>query len=123
MDVPGKRIFKDEEFYTDWMPRGGDGFILRGQMIEMTGTTLAVSVEVETKNSDDTSNPTTSIKTLTLNNAGGNAIQQALFEPPTGAGSTGVKELVRLKVSTSSGSAGDWMLCRTFPFVWFEGAQ
>ena len=122
MDIPGKKLFTDEEFYTDWMPRGGGGFILRGQMIDMTGTLLAVNVEVETKNREDTSNPTSSIKTLTLNNAGAHAIQQALFEPPAGSGSTGVKELVRLKVSATGGTA-DWMLCRTFPIIWFEGAQ
>jgi hypothetical protein len=122
MNIPGKKVFHDEEFLTDWMPRGGDGFILRGERIDQITTTPAmkVSIEVQTKNSEDTTNPTTGIKTLDLP-FDGSALREAIFEPA--ANPNGVKELIRFKVSTTLGAENDWMLLRTFPLIWFEGAR
>ncbi len=124
MQVPGKKIFYGEKFYTDWMPRGGDGFIIRGQMIDIGGDaspTLTVTIEVQTKNSEDTTNPSSGDSLVDLVLSTGNTVKEALFEPA--ADPNGVKELVRLEVTAGSGSESEWMLCRTFPLIWFEGAQ
>ncbi len=124
MQVPGRKIFRDEEFYTDWMPRGGDGFILRSQQIVSTPSTgMDVLIEVQTKNIEDTTNPTTSLISAQTLEAAVVTLKRSAFTPPTGSGTTGVKELVRLKVYTANGTAGDWMLCRTFPLVWFDGVR
>ena len=128
MDIPGRRIIKDETFYTDWMPRGGDGLILRGQQIESTVSTgLTVKVEVYTKNADETGDGAKLEESGSTNAVhvdfvtGSVGVVEALSEPSATA-NKGVKELVRLKITTSGGSTGDWMLCRTFPLLWFEGA-
>ncbi len=103
------------------MPRGGDGFIIRAQKIDNGGgaTTLDVVISVETKNSEETTNPTSGLVTLTIEGTDTTAVIEKLFEPSA----AGVEELVRLKVTTVNGSEGLWMLCRTFPLIWFEGAQ
>ncbi len=124
MQVPGKKIFYGEKFYTDWMPRGGDGFIIRGQMIDAGGDaspSLTVTIGVQTKNSEDTTNPATGVSLVDLALSTGNTVKEALFQPA--ADPNGVKELVRLEVTAGSGSENEWMLCRTFPLIWFEGAQ
>lgn len=129
MQVPGKKIFQGEAFFTDWQPRGGDGFILRGQFIDKYqsgGTGITVSIEIWTKNSEETGDG------AQLTAGGGGAVEleitdsstdvEQVFFPPAG-GAAGVMEMVRLKVTTTGGAAGDWMLMRTFPFLWFFGAQ
>ncbi len=124
MQVPGKKIFYGETFYSDWSDRGGNGFILRGQKVDTQVSTgsMKVRVEVFTKNKDETGDGTSlstyidiDSNTAPIENA---SVYQVLFEPS----GSGVKELVRVKISTPSGSAADWMLVRTFPFVWFDGA-
>lgn len=125
MQIPGRKIFQGETFLTDWQPRGGDGFILRAENIGDTG--IDVAIEILTKNSEETGDglPITSNGTnpyqLVLT-AASSGIKELIVEPSADA-NEGVEELVRLKVSTSGGSSSDWMLCRTFPLVWFEGVR
>ena len=47
------------------------------------------------------------------------------FQPLPGddTGSSGVKEYARLRVRGVGTTAGEWLLVRTFPFVWFDGAK
>jgi hypothetical protein len=129
MQIPGKKIFEGEKFLTDWMTRGGDGFILRGEMIDATpSTTLKVKVEVYTKNSEvagegDALEETGSANAVNIELAAdGTSIVEVIVEP-SGTANKGVEEMIRLRVTTSGGSSGDWLLCRTFPIIWFDGAR
>ena len=128
MNVPGRKIFKGESFYTDWQPRGGDGAILRGQVISEFkdgATGITVEIKVYTKNSEATTNQDgTAISGFQLDLDGtSNAVIEEIFEP-AGAGA-GVKEEIRFKVYTNAtdGTDGDWLLLRTFGLLWFEGAR
>ena len=53
MQMPGNTIHFDESFYTDWMQRRGNGFIVRGQNADTNSITMSVKVEVFTKNSEE----------------------------------------------------------------------
>lgn len=125
MQIPGKKIFNNETFLTDWTSRGGDGLFLRGQRIDSSDSAMKVVVKVYTKNTEDTgkgSAITDGISDYKLEiSATGTAVDQLEILPDA---SLGIKEMVRLEVSTSGGTADDeWILCRTFPIVWYEGAR
>ena len=129
MQIPGKKVIYGESFSTDWMPRGGDGFILRGQQVDSTiDTTLIVKVEVYTKNADSAGDgakleESGSTNAVHIDIADGSVNVIEVIVEPSATANKGVLEMVRLRISTSSGSSGDWLLCRTFPITWFDGAR
>jgi hypothetical protein len=87
---------------------------------------MKVVVKVYTKNTEDTGKGTViddGVNDYKLEiSATGNAIDEVEI-PPSPDSTSGIKELVRFEVSTTGGSAGEWLLCRTFPIVWYQGAR
>jgi hypothetical protein len=100
-------------------------------MIDATPSTILkvkVKVEVYAKNSEVTGEGDALEETGSTNAvnielaADGTSIVEVIVEP-SGTANKGVEEMIRLRGTTSGGSSGDWLLCRTFPIIWFDGAR
>jgi hypothetical protein len=126
MMVPMRKVFHNEEFYTDWVYRNGDGLILRGEQIDTNSGAIEVKFQVYTKNREDTGKGSPILSSgspvnLTLDTST-HDVQELIIEPSSTT-DEGVEEMVRLRCYTSSGSSGEWMLLRVFPIVFFDGAR
>ena len=122
MDIPGRLYEHGEEVYTDWFPRQGDGIILRLQAIDRKGSNIKSKIEVYTKNAEDTGAGTAISGWEKETDTPGTVYELIKVSDATGGGGAGLKEMVRLKVSTASGSDGDWILARIFPPIFFDAA-
>jgi len=123
--IPGRRISHGDSFYTDWFSRGGDSMLLRAESIVASGGSVTISVETRTEPGASAatvpatylSNGTT--PNLTLNAAG---IFTGYWRATT-SGTDSLKAQVRLKVSSSGGSAGNYHVIRIFAPVFFDNAK
>ena len=121
MQIPGRTYFSGEEILSDWFPRGGDGIILRAEIIDEKDEDMEVKIDVLSKNSEDPGNGTAIGWTLTL---GAEGLKEMIaVSDAAGGGGVGLKEQVRLKIYTASGSAGDWSIVRIFPPIFFDAAR
>jgi hypothetical protein len=111
---------QDEVIFTDYFARGGDGIILRAQVIDGTpSTSLDIKIDIQTKSSESTTPPTTALGTLTLDAQTAGQLNTVVVAP---GASTGLNQQVRLKIYTDSGSAGHWGVIRIFPPIFFNAA-
>lgn len=99
--------------FSPWFPRQSDHAVFTIETVNRNGG--GVNVEIFTKNSETAGNGS---------NAGGTT-----FSSPTGAGERNesgadddLLEMVRYKF-TVTGSAGDWILFRMLPPVWFDAVK
>ena len=123
--IPGRLFFKDDEVYTDWFPRGGDGIIVRAEAIDNNNTSMDLKIEPYTKN-DDTTGVGTKIDAasgtwdLALDGNQRGKIQEVI---KVSTASVGMKEMVRFRLSVINASAaGDWISIRLFPPIFFDAA-
>ena len=126
VNIPGRIINKGDEFYTDWLPRGGDGIILRVERIEGVGSSLDVTIEPYTK-AIETAGKGTKIDDagdswdLLLEGDSTGIVEKLKIS--SSSANQGMLELVRFRISTGgTGSAGDWMRIRFFPPIFFDAA-
>ena len=112
MNIPGRRINQNEVVVTDAFPRGGDGMILRVQLMDTGGTAGNTTVAVFTRNREDDW-PATSLASLTVGTTDG-SVYQLVVAPG------GIKEELRLKV-TGPTDAG-WSLLRILKPVFYDSA-
>lgn len=127
--IPGRRISYGETFYTDWMPRGGDCALLRGQVLlkqNPGGGTFRVSLETRSEEatsatSMNTAFPSSAPRLLELSGAG---LGTAIYLATTGSNSParGFQEQVRMKIEFFGGEAGDYYVVRLFPIVFFDNS-
>lgn len=136
MNIPGRKYFQSEKVYSDWFPRGGDDAFFRAEKIDTSGTALDLVIEFYTKNSEDTgdgkpvvdSGGTNLNLTVLGDSTDPDIVEKLIRSVDSTSGSPdfnpeGFYELVRLKVTTLQGAAGDWMLARIFPPIFFDRAD
>jgi hypothetical protein len=123
--IPGRIFFRDDEVFTDWFPRGGDGIIVRGEAIDTNNTSIDLKVEPDTK-SEDTTGVGTKIDAagsswdLAID---GNQRGKVLEVIKVSTSSVGMRELVRFRLSVINASAAtDWISIRLFPPIFFDAA-
>ena len=121
MQIPGRTYFSGEEIFSDWFPRGGDGIILRAEIIDEKNATMEVKIDIMTKNNGDPGNGTATGWTLTLDDP--DDFEELIKVSDVSGGPDGLKQQVRLKIYTASGSAGDWSVVRIFPPIFFDAAR
>ena len=122
MNIPGRRIMHGEEIFTDYFARGGDGIILRAQVIDGSSSAtpkLDIKIDIQTKSSESTSTPTALGSTLTLDAETPGQLKTVVVSP---GASTGANQQLRLKISTADGAAGEWGAIRIFPPIFFNAA-
>ena len=120
MQIPGRRINADEVVTTSPFTRGGDGLLLRAQLIDVSAAGGDCSVKVFTRNSESTWS-TTAIGTMTIAGASGAGAMFELHLTPSSVATVGIKEELRLTV-TGSGTVGGWWLIRVFPPLFYDSA-
>ena len=131
MNMPGRKYFQSEAVYSDWFPRGGDDAFFRAERIDKSGELMDLIIEFYTKNTEDTGDGkpvviTNPIKITLLGGTTDPAIEEVLIrsvDGTSGGNPKGFHELVRLKITTDQGVAGDWMLARIFPPIFFDRAD
>ena len=106
-------------FYSPWFPRGGNGASMTLDVIAINGTSTAIQVTVETKNSEDADNEidastwasgsvtAVGTDTWTAGEEGGDAANQ------------GFLELVRFKYAVTSSDGWGNVLFRMLNPSWF----
>ena len=120
--IPGRRISDGEEFKTDWVPRGGDCFIVRAECLSVGGGDGAVSIAAETRGEDGS---TITGVTQTAGDLALNATQPftGLFLASTSTSpGNGSQEQVRL-ILTYSGAPDDYAVVRVFPILFFDSSK
>jgi len=109
--------------YSPWFPRGGDSVIISADLVAFAGTTPTLTVRLYTRASEAVGDGGTAVTPSPI--AGGTIVLTAAgrgsCEYASGA-STGLNELVRYGFECS-GSAGDWVLFRVLPPVWYDAVK
>lgn len=132
MDIPGRKLFKDESVFTGWFPRGGDNVILRADKVAFSGTTTA-TIYVFTKNSETEGDGKAveeagaGTTPLSFTVASGDTTVKELVVSSLATSDTdhpkGLLELVRLKIAvTTATNASDFVQVRLFPPIFFNEA-
>jgi hypothetical protein len=119
MQIPGRRIEKDEVVLTASFPRDGDGMFLRAQVVSEGATAAgAVKIYVYTRNSEDEwpdpATASTEIATMTMTMTVNEVTE--LHVPV----SDGIKEELRLKIEGAA--TGGWSVIRIFPPLFYDTA-
>ncbi len=119
MNIPGRRFSQGDILITEPFERGGDGLLLRVQLLDAGGTTGNVSVAVFTRNHSENwpTDPITN-GTLTVETTVGTVYE--LHIPPSSTAGAGIKEQLRLKI-TGPSSAG-WSILRIFQPLFYDAA-
>jgi len=126
-NIPGRVFFKDDEVFTDWISRGGDGLILRAEAIDTNNNSMDLKVEPYTKNVEDTGVGTKidsggSSWDLVIDGAAGKIgkIQEII---KVSTGTIGMKELIRFRITVvNATNASDWLSMRVFPPIFFDAS-
>jgi hypothetical protein len=124
ISIPGRRISSAEEFYTDWLPRGGDCVLLRVEVLIDQGNGELVVFELETRGEDGTTvstiTPTSPSAGLSLSATG---VASCLYLASTsGTAGNGAQEEVRVKVWMTEEGSGYYVV-RIFPLIFFDSAR
>lgn len=127
-DIPGRIFFKDDEVFTDWASRNGDGLVLRAEAIDTNNNSMDLKIEPYTKNAEDTGVGTKidsggSSWDLTVDGAANKLgkIQEII---KVSTASIGMKELVRFRISVvNATNASDWLSMRLFPPIFFDASS
>jgi hypothetical protein len=100
------------KIFSPWFPRQGDNAMFTVETVKQNGSPT-LSVKAFTKNSEDTDDgtATTGGPTLTASATAGGR--------DTDTWSQNLEETVRYEYEIS-GDAGDWILFRMLPPVWFD---
>jgi hypothetical protein len=126
-NIPGRVFFKDDELFTDWFPREGDGIIMRAEAIDGNTTGLSLVMEPYTKNAKETGKGglVDASGSWDLTVVGSTANRGKIQENiKLSTGTLGMKELVRFRIYLTGGSsASDWISVRLFPPVFFEASS
>ena len=123
MDIPGRRFDYGKSLWTEWFTRGGDGIIVRAEALNWVTSSMTLYIDVYSKKSTEPGDGSqVGSWRLTLSAAAG--VQQAIYTSVASeANGPGMYDMVRLKVTTNSGSAGDWIVARIFPPIFFDKAS
>ncbi len=123
ISIPGRTIFFGATLYTDWVQRGGDCVLVRGDLLQLKGLT-SIDVAVETRSEEDTvATSTTATQSLSLTSTG--TVFTGLWQADSAnTASKGVREQLRLKITTAGGaSAGDFGVLRLFAPLFFDNSK
>jgi hypothetical protein len=123
--IPGRRVTTGETFFTDWIDKGtADCLLLAAELLVKAGT-CSVTITPQTRGEEDTSTndvtATSPVGGLVLTGSLGITSCAYLAKANQTAGN-GLIEQVRLKVGCSGGSAGDYLVIRVFPPIFFDSA-
>ncbi len=124
--IPGRLFFRDDEVFTEWFPRGGDGIVVRAEAIDTNNTAMDLKIEPYTKNEDTTGvgskiDAAGSGWDLTVDGNQRGKIQEVIRVSTT---TIGMREMVRFRISVVNASAAtDWISIRLFPPIFFDAAK
>lgn len=109
-------LFKDMDLFSPWFPRQADMLRVTAECIAALGAEL--TIELYTKNSEDTGNgnPVDEAVTIVLNTLG----QRETVEWKTVVSQEGVQQLLRFRYSVTGNEDYEWILFRLLPAVWFD---
>ena len=122
MNIPGRRINRDEVVVSSPFSRGGDGLFFRVQLIDQGGTTTnGTSIKVFTRNHEDQW-PTSPITgaTLTIPSTAVAGSLHELHVAPSSTAADGIKEELRLEI-TGVDTEG-WMVIRILSPLFYDAA-
>ena len=97
---------------SPWFRRQADNAVFTGEVVELDGG--QVDVTVMTKNSEDAGDGTDVSGTISLGTTKG-CDDEAFIGV--------LEEMVRYKFTVPNGTAGNWVLFRMLPPVWFDSAE
>ncbi len=135
MQIPGRRFMKDDKVLTDWMPRGGDNVILRGDRVSSNPSASAgitVTIRVFTKNNDETgdgiavqqSGSSTALSfTVDYNDTTVQELVVNSVATTTSSNPKGLKQMLRLELVATGGGDDDWTEIRLFSPIFFNAAS
>ena len=103
--VPGESA--STTYYGPWMPRGGNAFTAVLEIMKTSATGWGFSVDIETKNAEDSDASPTPLGTLSA--AGPGTATQSFV---------GCLELVRYKFKLRGATAEQWIHFRMNPPIW-----
>lgn len=114
----GQLLNKGSAVYSPWMERGGDYVRVSAELIDLGGSGT-LKVQVFTKNKEDAGNGSDvdASTFITIASAGRDTVE---WGPGTGSG---LKELVRYRISESNNASGDWIMFRMLTPVWFNAVD
>ena len=123
--IPGRRLDYGAVFYTDWIERGGDCLILRGDLLQKDGAgASSVSVSAETRSEDDPATVQTMTATQALSMTAVGSPYTGLWQADSANTATkGVRSQVRFKVSCTDGAKGEFFVVRLFAPIFFDNAK
>lgn len=122
--IPGRRVDFGSVFYTDWIDRGGDCLILRGDLLQKSSATGSIDVGVETRSEEDPTAAVTITATQALSmNGVGSPFTGLWLADSTNTAAKGVREQVRFKITFSGGVAGDFHVARLFAPIFFDNSK
>jgi len=134
-NIPGRRISHGDSFYTDWFSRGGDSMLLRGETIIRSSTgnpAGTVKIEVITRaepGATETTIAPTYVPSGSDLSLAAAAVYTGYWRATTAGGSgtpfvpNSLQAQIRLKLTFVSGSAGDYLVVRIFPPIFFDNAK
>ena len=99
------------DYYTPWFPKGGDNGIFTMELRADTLSTDPLVVTVLTKNREDEGSEVASVGTFTQ-------LQDVFYQ----VSCTGLKELVRFKLTGTGGDAGEGVILRFLRPTWYDTA-
>lgn len=121
--IPGRRVDFGSVFYTDWIVRGGDCLILRGDVLQKGGGG-SVDVSAETRSEEDPTSAITMTATQALSMSGVGGPSTGLWQADSSNTlAKGVRELVRFKIAFTGGAFGDFFVIRLFAPIFFDNAK
>lgn len=99
-------------YYTPWFPKAADNAIFTMEKILDTISGTAVAVTVYTKNREDEGSAPGSL-VATFSTLSGNILE---------AKCTGLKDMVRFRITFTAASAGQGLIYRFLPPTWYDMA-
>lgn len=123
--IPGRRVDYGATFSTDWMDRGGDCLILRGDVLQKynSGVLGSISVTVETRGDEGTSVTTLTATQALSMNATGDPYTGLWQADSANTATKGVRAQVRFVITFTGGSQGDFFVIRLFAPIFFDNAK
>jgi len=111
-------LFSGMTVYSPWFPRQADMLRVTAECMALYNT--SVTIELLTKNEEDTGNgdPVDESVTIVLD-----AVERVTAEWKTVVAQEGVRQLLRFRYNVGADPTNEWILFRLLPAVWFDAVS
>ena len=99
------------EIFSPWFPRGGDRVIITAEAVEIGDADVEVRLYTKSAEDEGSGSDVTSGTNFTIGGSVGRT---------SGTWGAELKDMVRYRFEVTGTQAGDWLLFRMLPPVWFD---